>query len=573
MDRRTRILASLFGLTIAYVVIAQVVYPTWIVPLLTIDQRVAERQTELEKLQTAKKEVEAAKVAYRDFLARAGSFDVIRVETDVRGRLNQLIEKHGLRPANVSGGRTSRDSKTGVETAFLDVTAEAPLSAVVQFMKEVSELPHLIRLANVKISPTAGGRKDRDREAERVSLNMPIEIRVLPEQRKLLGKVDEAKLVRPQRLVRHLDRDYSGIWDRKPFTEYEKLIPLVVTARQPVVTVDVGQSATMQVTVTGGNGQHSYSWSPPTGLANAAVLNPTVDTSAARVQTYTLTVTDQRGQTGTATVNVTVKERVVVQQPEQPKAPPPPPPPPPPRGRQRWPNGRELQLAMFLSREEGSAWHDELMVYDQKARSSAYYKVGDAFDGGKLVYLSARGAVVNWEDEYWVYPLGSLADISLTAADVREMYPELAAAADRHKVANAERGAASTGGVGGGPTAQVKAPSSAEIAGQRPMTPLPGELVGPPEPAEEAVSTQPVAMPGPPADAITTLPGDGAVAKPAEDPAGTKSSEQPGAAKQRPRRPARTGGPKSGQPRGNANPPAGAADGGQTQPPNPPGSP
>lgn len=554
MDRRTKILASLFGVIVAYVILSEFAYPRWIAPLLMLDDQIAKRSEVLEKLQAERRAVEAAKEDYIELMGRVGSRDVIRVETDIRGRLNQLIEKHGLQPANVSGGRTSRDSKTGVESSFLDVSAEAPFSSVIQFLRDVNELPHLLRITSLKISPASSSRRGREREAERVSLNMPLEIRILPEQRKLLGKLEDSKLTRPETMVRHRGRDYSAIWERKPFTEYEKLIPLVVAARQPNVMVDTGQPVTLQVNVTGGNGQHSYLWSPSTGLNNPSVLNPTVDSSSPGSHTYTVTVTDQRGQTAQATVNVTIKEKVV-RAPEPTRAPPPPPPPPPPpRGRQRWPNGRELQLTMFLSREEGSKWVDELMLYDQRARSSSFFKVGDPFDGGELVHIATRGGVVRWEDQYWVYPLGSGVDVTLPAEDVRDTYPELYSAAKRHQLANPPIAPpVNTEKAGFNSQGQALPTGLAESVGTGPITGELGELVGPPtlagqdasNPAQETAGNVRSALEGAPA------------AKPSDDSGGTRAGEQSGTVNPRPRRPARTGGPRGNQiPQGAPNPPA-----------------
>ena len=73
MDRRTKILAMGFGAVIAYLLVAQVVYPNWIHPLFTIDQRVAERRADLEKLEKLQQSVDEDRLAYRDYVARIGT--------------------------------------------------------------------------------------------------------------------------------------------------------------------------------------------------------------------------------------------------------------------------------------------------------------------------------------------------------------------------------------------------------------------------------------------------------------------------------------------------------------------
>jgi hypothetical protein len=61
-------------------------------------------------------------------------------------------------------------------------------------------------------------------------------------------------------------------------------------------------------TASGGTGPYTYSWSPVTGLDNPAAPNPTATVSSNT--TYTVTVTDAKGCTGTASVVLTVTPRL-----------------------------------------------------------------------------------------------------------------------------------------------------------------------------------------------------------------------------------------------------------------------
>ena len=50
MDRRTKILAIAFGAVTAYLALVKVVYPNWLQPLLSLDERVAQRREVLDRL-------------------------------------------------------------------------------------------------------------------------------------------------------------------------------------------------------------------------------------------------------------------------------------------------------------------------------------------------------------------------------------------------------------------------------------------------------------------------------------------------------------------------------------------
>ena len=47
MDKRTRILAIIFGAAMAYAGLSSVAYPRWIKPLLTLDERVTSATSRL----------------------------------------------------------------------------------------------------------------------------------------------------------------------------------------------------------------------------------------------------------------------------------------------------------------------------------------------------------------------------------------------------------------------------------------------------------------------------------------------------------------------------------------------
>ena len=85
-----------FAVLVGAGLVRGVVYPTWIHPLLTIDERIAERRKALDVLEAQEAAVQQARHEYKVLVARVGSFDVGKVETEVRDRLNRLIERVGF---------------------------------------------------------------------------------------------------------------------------------------------------------------------------------------------------------------------------------------------------------------------------------------------------------------------------------------------------------------------------------------------------------------------------------------------------------------------------------------------
>ena len=78
----------------------------------------------------------------------------------------------------------------------------------------------------------------------------------------------------------------------------------VVAEAGPTKLIGPGGSATLDGSASGGVPPYTYSWSPTTGLSNPNIAQPTASPSV--TMTYTLTVSDDLGQTDTDTVTVTL---------------------------------------------------------------------------------------------------------------------------------------------------------------------------------------------------------------------------------------------------------------------------
>ncbi len=460
---------SAFAVLVGAGLVRGVVYPTWIHPLLTIDERIAERQKDLDKLEAEDAAVQQAKYEYKTLVARVGSFEVGKVETEVRDRLNRLIEKHHLQDAAVSPSRPVEERKTGLWSTSISVSANGTLESTIAFLKDIAELPQLVRVGNPAISPAGSARKGQSLDV--MSLRVPVDLLILP-RNQVVGSILEADLTHPDSFVRHAGRNYADIWNRKPFSEYVQPIPLKATITR-TVNVDKGTPSTLEAVVKGGDGEYTVSWSPPDGLSDPTSLRPTVDTSTPGTKPYTLTVTDGSGGSDTVTTVVTVREP----RPPEPVVQATPPPPPPPPGPKPWPDGRNMSICMALLRTLGAERLDEFMVYNNKSKETRYYKVGDDFDGGELVFVHQRGGVVRRSEDYFVYPIGATLDQQVEAR-VADEYPELKSAAEKLREARQKRRAA--------PPVAPKAP--ADKAAKAEPAELPDEPSGG-LPADERVKT------------------------------------------------------------------------------------
>lgn len=419
MDKRKIILVTAFCGFVVYLLAAQWIYPTWIAPLLTLDQRLAARRKDRDKLEETEERVELAKRQYRALVARVGSFNSGKVETQFRERLNNLIEKHHLLDANVSPTRSPADRKTGVEKLRLTVTVVGSLKSAVEFLKDLAELPHLVRVGNAALYPVSGGR--RGSRLGRVNLRVPLEIWVLPKKR-IVGVIDEETLVQPTTVVRHRGDDYSMLWEAEPFTE-----PQLLEAKAGRdISVRQDRPASLAGKATGGVPPYESEWSPATALKTPAKLASQIDTSTPfSARTYTLSVTDAKGRTVTDTVKVTVLEPRLSKNPRRStvaKARP---------SEKRWPDRRQKQLTMALMSTTKGSRVSEVMVSHTRSKEKEYYLVGAEFDGGKLVYVHPTGALVQRGDDYYVYPIGAKLDQDISVGlEKAGAFPELVTAAD-----------------------------------------------------------------------------------------------------------------------------------------------
>lgn len=429
MDRRSKILAGVFGAAVFYALIAKTVYPAYIDPLLTYGQRIEERQAELDELIEVDEEVNRGRFAYKAYVQRTGSFDMAGVENAIRQRLSTLIELHNLKDWTVSPGRKSEDRKTHVKSMLLTIQAQGSVEGVASLLRDVAELPHLVRFGNVSINPIKSTLSNgRITLHENVNVRLPIEIKVLPQHR-LVGRIEVTALGEPEPHIRHSERDFSALWSGRPFSEYVKPQPLLVDAGKDQILSKPGRTVAFRGSATGGIGEYTFQWSPSDGLQTPTKRVTRVDTSEPGEQVYTLTVTDETGATHSDTVTLKIAEprkprpAVVDRKPAPRKGPPEP---------NRWRDRRFMQVVMSLGQTYHGERRDELMIYERKNKQTSYYAAGDEFDGGELVYVHQTGGLVRRNNEYYVYPIGAPLDKELKL-EKAEGFPELLRAAEFHK--------------------------------------------------------------------------------------------------------------------------------------------
>ena len=429
MDRRTKILAGVLGGCVLLGFVDRVIWPRWIGPILSIDDRIAERQAKLDTLRADQEAVDNAKEEYKALVGRVGSFEPSQVQTAMLDRIGSLIEKNKLENVSVTPARPKLDNKTGLARMVVTVKAVATLPSVVNFLRDLAELPQIARIGNSAITPSSQRRRGRGKP--KMTLRVPIEVLVIPQQ-KVVGNIDLNTIEHPTSKIRHTERNYSKIWELKPFSQYVPPVPLKALAGPAHRGAPTKQKLKSRGGASGGEPPYSCEWEPADRLSDPNVCAPTIDISEEFEQVFTLRVVDAAGNKASARKNVMVAKKK--------------PPPQPPiieervptiavkRPDPRWKDGKHMQLRMALLASSKAGDTDEVAVFNKRAKRMTYYGLGDEFDGGKLVYVHPTGAVARRNDAYFIYPIGRTAteDVPVTEAD--ELfgldYPRLVQMAD-----------------------------------------------------------------------------------------------------------------------------------------------
>lgn len=438
MDKRTRYIVILFGAAMAYAAYSSVIGPNVVDPLFSIQDEIAKLEEEKDGLLEKQQKTEAMIDDFASFCNRNGSFNVLRIEHELRQRLDVLLNEYKLEDTDVSPNEPRISRKTNIETMKVTVKGEGTFENAVKFLKSVYELPYMVRVGNTKLTPVRSRKNERGKKKqEYVNITVPLEIMKLPRQQ-VAAHVDKDSLEPVAEFVRHENRDYSTIWSKTPFTQYIVYPPLELSVKQSKITVQEGRSCNLEAVAKGGDGDYEFDWSGA-GVKRPNRKTTPVDTDSPGDRSYTVTVTDGQGEVARATVDVSIekkpepKQQVARGRPERPKRPDPK--PPEPTFPQRDPEGARMKVVMALTSRAGDRRKSEVMVLNERSNQTEYYAIGDDFDGGQLVFVHNSGALarhkMSKENDlgYFAYPLGTKVADGLEAQGLDE-FPRLQWAAD-----------------------------------------------------------------------------------------------------------------------------------------------
>ncbi len=198
---------------------SKIVYPTWIEPLMHIDEEIAALEEEKGDLEVFDEKFGDAQSDYRAFAARYGTVMPLKVQNTVKGRLDKLLGDKGLRNAVVtSPPRPHVDHKTKLASLKFHLEGEGTLQRIMETLRDIERLPYVLQVVNPKIARASSNR--REKYADKMRLTTDIVFKVMPPHKMLDRPLSEARLARitPDIPVRHLRDDYSSIWERKPFS-------------------------------------------------------------------------------------------------------------------------------------------------------------------------------------------------------------------------------------------------------------------------------------------------------------------------------------------------------------------
>ena len=416
MDRHSR--TRLVGIAVVAGLLATgyFLYPWVDENYLSLGEQVAKAREDRDERKVEAQSIDLARRTYKKYLNRVGTLDPHKARTQLQLSLDRLAGQYhleGTRSTVTSPGKADR--KTGVWTLKGNLSGACTLEAATNLVRDVYELPYLLSVTKLSLKPE--GRSRGQKKTDGVSLTLSLEALVLPDCRKTMGKLKDEELAPLERLVRHSERDYAPIYEENPFKEWRPTPPLVVDAGREV-SGEVNARKSLTGTARQGTPPYRYTWSPAERLmTGATTVRPRIDTSEPFEADFVFTVTDAEGQTATDQVHVVITEAVVRDVPETT------PTPRAPSGPTRWAGARK-QAVSVAKTSHGDKKVAELAVFDSQEKRTEYYQAGAEFDGGTLMYVHPRGAVVRRADAYYIYPLGDRLDQDIPA-DLATDYPHL----------------------------------------------------------------------------------------------------------------------------------------------------
>lgn len=222
MDKRTKILGITFAVLIAVWVGYKTVYAWWVVPLVRIEQDIEKLRAQESEAAEFNAQYEFAQKDYEKLVSRVGTLELGELKDDLHHRIEDLAHEYALEDLKVTPKREQRYGKTDALELGFAVSGQQKLESVLGFLREVYELPHVLRVVDPKLSPILPPRGEKAKDL--IKLTLDIQALLLPARPRaaLAYTVDLKKLPpQPKTFVRHGEPDIVKLASAKPFLEYE----------------------------------------------------------------------------------------------------------------------------------------------------------------------------------------------------------------------------------------------------------------------------------------------------------------------------------------------------------------
>lgn len=222
MPQRQKMLLSVLVATAVLLLGGRTVYPRWIKPLFDVSEEIASSEAELQTLVGQWDRYMKTQAKYKEYVLRSGGTDAKQVKNDLLAQLNRLISECELTSKGITPKTPKVNRKTHLQEFRFDIRADGKLESVVRFLILCEELPQLVRLAEIRLTPASTGR--RGKTEDRVALFCRLEV-VVPSEVDGTMAVKVGPGDQPERVVRHQGEAewYASIWDGQPFTEWKEL--------------------------------------------------------------------------------------------------------------------------------------------------------------------------------------------------------------------------------------------------------------------------------------------------------------------------------------------------------------
>lgn len=222
MDKRTRILAIAFSAMIGLWFGSKTVYSWWIKPLFTIAEDIKALQVKADEADEFDLGYRRARWEYEKLVSRVGAMQVGALKGDLHRRLEELAHKHHLAELKVAPKLQQKFGKTECTLLGFTISGQQKLADVLGFLKDVYELPHIMRVLDPRLQPIIPPRDKKPEDLVKISLE--VQALLLPPRPRLkldytVNKKDIGD--QPGSFVRHGEVDVLALADRNPFLEYE----------------------------------------------------------------------------------------------------------------------------------------------------------------------------------------------------------------------------------------------------------------------------------------------------------------------------------------------------------------